>query len=320
MEARWQNKQYRRRLEDWATAETEEDLSFEVLKNTDMSFLLRGRSKDRTYFVKAVNEAAAFEAALTELIAQGFPGETVDLIAVNRRENWLLMHELPGVLLREAPDREHYQACLRHYADFQRRTIPLVPELLASGVPDRRMPVVRQEIANHLESLCATGLEADETEAILALKEELLQMCDEMEGSLPDAIDHGDLHSGNIYIDHGRCRLFDWGDASVTHPFLSTRVFWNSLFELLEDDTEENWMHEIERFRPIYLEAWKGYASDATLARQLLLAEQIGCVYRALSWHLYITPHRADRKESYDKPAQWLRLLLDHRKLLKEEP
>jgi len=319
VEAAWKNKQYRQRLKDWVTTETGEELSFEKLKDTDMSFLLKACSKDSTYFVKAVNEAAAFEPALTALIAQGFPGETVDLIAVNRSENWLVMHELPGSLLREMPMREHYHSCLRHYADFQRRTIPLVPELLALGVPDRRMPVIKQEIVDHLEALCETGLDTEETASILAMKEELLDMCDEMTGVLPDTLEHGDLHSGNIYLERDRCRLFDWGDASVSHPFLSTRVFWNSLFELLEQDTDENWMREIASFRPVYLEAWESYASEATLVRQLRLAEQIGCVYRALSWHLYITPYRADRKESYDKPAQWLRLLLDHRKLIEEE-
>jgi len=54
------------------------------------------------------------------------------------------------------------------------------------------------------------------------------------------------------------------------------------------------------------------------LKRQLLLAEQVGCVYRALSWHLYITPYRTNKEESFNKPAQWLKLLLDHRRLSKD--
>ncbi|AQQ52325.1 hypothetical protein [Planococcus lenghuensis] len=76
----------------------------------------------------------------------------------------------------------------------------------------------------------------------------------------------------NAVTAEGMRRLFDWGDAAITHPFLIVRVFWNSL------------------------------------------AEQIGCLYRAFGWHLYINPHREDRIDSFKRPAQWLQLLLDHRK------
>ena len=96
---------------------------------------------------------------------------------------------------------------------------------------------------------------------------------------------------------------------------LSIRVFWNSLFELNEEGTEENWMMKISEFRPAYLDMWKDYGPNNVLKRQLYLAEQVGCVYRALSWYLYITPYRIDKEESFDNPAQWLKLLLDHRKL-----
>lgn len=139
-------------------------------------------------------------------------------------------------------------------------------------------------------------------------------MCEEMVGIFPDTLDHGDLHSGNVFVEDNSFRFFDWGDASITHPFLSIRVFWNSLYELLEEDTDENWMMKISEFRPTYLDMWKDYAPLNVLKRQLFLAEQVGCVYRALSWYLYITPYRTDKDESYNKPAQWLKLLLFHRR------
>ncbi|HET7580514.1 MAG TPA: phosphotransferase, partial [Bacillales bacterium] len=269
-----------------------------------------------TVYLKTVNDAAKFEAALTAFLAREFPEITVEPLAVDLEKNWMLMRELPGRSLRDCKTMEAYTSFIRSYAEFQQQTISLTEKLLSLGTMDRRLPVLKLEIQEHLEALCTTGLNEEETAEILALKPELLDMCDEMTGVLPDTLDHGDLHSANVFVQRGKFRIFDWGDASVTHPFLSVRVFWNSLGELLEEDTDEKWMRKISEFRPVYLEKWREFAPADVLAHQLYLAEQVGCVYRALSWYLYITPYRVDQEESYNKPSQWLQLLLDHRKLL----
>lgn len=303
----------------WASSVIGEEITFEIVKSTDMSIVLKGITDTGTAYLKSVNEAAQFEAGLTAFIAHEFTGRTVELLAIEDHENWILMRELPGKSLREVATMDAYTSFISSYADFQKETIPKKSELLSLGVIDRRLPVLRQEIEEHLEALCGTGLDKEETDKILALKPELLSACYKMLGVLPDALDHGDLHSGNVFVEGETYRFFDWGDASVTHPFLSVRVFWNALFELLEEDTDENWMKKMAEFRPFYLDRWKDYAPADVLERQLYLAEQVGCVYRALSWHLYITPFRLDKEYSFNKPAQWLQLLLDHRSFFKTE-
>lgn len=316
-EPNWSNEAYKKEMLKWASSVIDEEVTFEEVKNTDMSIVLKGTTGTGTVYLKSVNEAAHFEAGLTAFIAHEFTGRTVDLLAIENQNNWVLMRELPGKSLREVKTMDAYTLCISSYADFQKETIPKNSQLLSLGVTDRRLPVLKKEIDEHLEAMCGTGLNEEETAKILALKSELLSACDEMLGVLPDALDHGDLHSGNVFVEGETYRFFDWGDASITHPFLSVRVFWNSLFELLEEDTDENWMKKIAEFRPVYLDRWKNFASPDVLERQLYLAEQVGCVYRALSWHLYITPYRLDKEDSYNKPAQWLQLLLDHRSLLK---
>jgi hypothetical protein len=313
---KWRDVQYIQIMIEWATRVLGQVMAFEEVKNTDMSIVLKAKSDSGMVYLKTVNEAAQFETPLTAFIASEFPGITTELVAVDIEKNWMLMRELPGQSLREIKTMDAYSSFISSYAVFQQQTIPMKDKLLSLGVIDRRLSVLKKEIEEHLEALCETGLNKEEKTAIVELKPELLAMCDEMMGVFPDTLDHGDLHSGNAYVEDENYRFFDWGDASITHPFLSVRVFWNSLYELNEQNTDENWIKKIAEFRPIYLAMWEDYAPANVLKRQLYLAEQVGCVYRALSWHLYINPYRVDKEDSFNKPAQWLQLLLDHRKSL----
>ena len=303
---------------EWANQELGSEINYEEIKNTDTSIVLEGIYEGDSVYLKSANQAAFFESHLTAYLSKNFPNTTVELLAVNHKSNWIVMKKLPGVLLRTTKSMKAYELMIRNYTILQRQVMPNVNEVLSLGVIDRRLPILWKEIDDNLELLCATGLDEEDTLKILSIKSELLSMCEEMVGVFPDTLEHGDLHSGNVFIEDNSFRFFDWGDASITHPFLSIRVFWNSLFELLEEDTDENWMRKISEFRPAYLDMWKDYAPISILKRQLLLAEQVGCVYRALSWHLYITPYRTNKEESFNKPAQWLKLLLDHRRLSKD--
>lgn len=289
-------------------------LETRVIKASDTSAVVEATVGRELYYFKASNEASRFEAALSSFLSSRWADRTVGVAAADEAENFMILQPLPGQCLRSLPDPGRYGLALSDYCGLQRETMAFADPMLALGVPDRRMRVLKREIDRHLEALCSTGLDEEKTRLVMDLKGELLAMCDELDGSLPDALEHGDLHSANIFVDGKRSVFFDWGDASVSHPFMSVRVFWNSLFELNEPDTDEAWFVRIEQFRPGYLSAWRDFGTHATLKRLLALAEELACAYRALSWHLYITPFRVNKADSYGKPAQWLNLLLDHRK------
>lgn len=99
----------------------------------------------------------------------------------------------------------------------------------------------------------------------------------------------------------------------MTHPFFSVRVFWNALFDLLPYDDDQLWMRKIEEMRTVYLAEWAHVAPPDVLERHIRIAEELGCVYRAISWHAYVTDKRRDKQDSSNKPAQWLNLLLEFR-------
>src|SRR6185503_12691682 len=41
---------------------------------------------------------------------------------------------------------------------------------------------------------------------------------------IEDTVQHDDLHHGNVLVHDGRAVVFDWGDACVSHPFLTLAV------------------------------------------------------------------------------------------------
>src|SRR5205085_8206388 len=64
-------------------------------------------------------------------------------------------------------------------------------------------------------------------------------------------VQHDDLHDANVLVREGQALVFDWGDASLAHPFLSLGV-------LLEFSAERAGVATghpaILRLRDIYLE------------------------------------------------------------------
>lgn len=305
----------------WITKITQEKAirtngSPEKVKESDLCIILRIPTEEGDLYFKAVGPSAVFEASLSEHLNSHHEGKTVEIIDIEPEKGWLLMKDIKGKSLRELKDKSLWKRAISEYGRLQVKETSNIEALLSVGVTDRRMNVLKAEINKHLEGMCDTGLNEEETVKIMALKPELLKMCDEMEGVIPYSIEHGDLHSANIRLVDDEIIFFDWGDATVTHPFFSTRVFWHSLDELIASESE--WINMVNEFKPHYLEQWAKFAPMEELERLLLISDQLSCVYRGLSWYLYITPSREDVEDSYKKPAQWLQVLLEHRALLSQ--
>ncbi|WP_214891491.1 aminoglycoside phosphotransferase family protein [Exiguobacterium sp. s142] len=311
----WRDESYREQFEHWLDGHVP-GVTWRVVKDTDLTYLMYGEYGADRYYAKAVTAISGGEAELSMHLAERHPGLVPEVIAIAATRNWLLMRDIGGDALREYPKHSRYKAAVRQYAKLQRKEANYMDTLLAYGIPDRRPARLKEEIRTYLPELC-TGLDRDKAEAVLALQDELLTMCDELATGLPMSLEHGDLHGGNIFWREQKDDLciLDWGDATVTHPFFSVRVFWNALYDLLPEDDEVAWYEQIQKMRTVYLAEWEGVAPRDVLWRHLLIAEELGCVYRALSWHVYVTNYRYDPSESADKPAQWLNLFLEYRDL-----
>jgi hypothetical protein len=288
--------------------------SIEQVKVSDLSIILRVPIVNGVLYFKGTGPASRYESKLSQHLDTIHQGKTVNILDINEKEGWLLMWELGGGSLRQIRDKHVWKTAINEYANLQVTEIYYIDTLISLGLPDRRLHILKNDIEKHLTGMCATGLDEETTVKVMALKPELLKMCDEMEGIVPYSIDHGDLHSANIHLVGDEIVFFDWGDATITHPFFSTRVFWHSLDDLVASESE--WLDMVNEFRPHYIEPWTRFAPIHELERLLLLSDQLSCVYRALSWYLYITPSRENVDDSFRKPSQWLQVLLEHRELI----
>lgn len=310
----WQDKIQNWIKESTASIGIKRNGNAEQVKSSDLSFVQLIPSDIGPLYFKAVVKSAAYETKLSKHMGEVSRGKSAEIISIEENEGLILMRDIKGKPLREVKDKPLWQRAIEEYSMLQVQETENVDALITMGVPDRRMGVLKKEIDKHLEGMCATGLDEAKTSKIMALKPELLKMCETMKDIIPASIEHGDLHSANIRLVGNDLVFFDWGDAAVTHPFFSTRVFWNSLYELIEDECQ--WLSIVKEFRHHYLEPWTKYATMEELEKMLILSEQLSCVYRALSWYLYINPNRENQEESYNRPAQWLQVLLEHRELL----
>jgi len=92
-----------------------------------------------------------------------------------------------------------------------------------------------------------------------------------------------DLHDGNVFVDGDRLRVFDWGDASVAHPFVSLGMILATAAEGLALPRTDA---AIERVRDAYLEPFADLASPVALRAAAALAERVTPTVRILAWQL----------------------------------
>ncbi|MFS0861099.1 phosphotransferase [Fredinandcohnia sp. 179-A 10B2 NHS] len=311
--------EYIRKIEHWVTSEFAKlnkpvSSIYETIKSSGNEIVLRISAENEVYYFKSVGIAWAFECPLSNYLSVRHPGKTTTIVAVHPTEPWMLMKEVKGNLLRKTKDKKVWQRALQEYAELQVQEVKHAQKLIELGIPDRRIHILKEQIDHHLEDMFQTGLNEEETKTIMEIKPELLEMCEIMDSLIPPSLDHGDLHSANIYEQDGRSVFIDWGDASVTHPFFSTRIFWNSLDELIDNESE--WLDMTNEFRPYYLEPWTTFGTMKQLEEMLKVSDQLGCLHRGIGWHLYTLPFQ-NREEFKNRPAQWLQVLLEYRGLIR---
>ena len=284
------------------------------VKESDFCLIVRIPTNNGDLYLKENGFATKHEAALSKYLDGTLKGKTARIVASNESEGWFLMKDLKGQPLRKLKEKVLWQRAIQEYAELQIIQTNNVESLLALGVPDRRIPILKQEIEQYLLDMCRTGLSEEETKKVMSLQPEFFEMCDYLGAIVPASIEHGDLHSNNIRLVNENIAFFDWGDTSVSHPFFSTRIFWHALDALIK--VESDWLKVVEEFRPFYLEPWTKFAPMKELDRALRISDELACVQRALSWHLYLTPYSKNKVEFAARPAQWLRLLMEHRTLV----
>jgi phosphotransferase family enzyme len=248
--------------EAWVRAFVEPTGPFDVVRERTWATTTRVPTARGDVWLKSSADTHAFEPRLVVSLASLRPDLLPRVLAADVDRGLLLMADAgtPFEALGNPP--ELWLKLLPRYAELQRGAQP------PAGLPDRRLarwPELFDELA-HSE----LPLEPAEVARVRAFAPRFGALCAELaDAGVPDTVQHDDLHHKNGFVDGDDLRIIDWGDSSLSHPFVSLVVTFRFLEELNGLRPGDPWFG---RLRDAYLEPWgdgldKAYERSVAAAR-----------------------------------------------------
>jgi hypothetical protein len=245
-------------------------------------------------YLKLCGPSQSFEPALTTLLART-AALVPEVIAIHPREPWMLLAD-GGAKLRDllsGPARlDAWAALMPRYADIQRAFLGREDAVLACGTPDHRLERVVRDLRvalddeRVLDATAATFGTADRAR-LRGLLPAIEAGCAELgSAGIGPSIQHDDLHDANVLSDGARTLIFDWGDACLTHPFLSLGVLLRAAADRAGLDGHDA---PILRLRAAYLEPWTDLLPGRALDELADLGARLSTLTRALAWYRVVT-------------------------------
>jgi aminoglycoside/choline kinase family phosphotransferase len=207
--------------------------------------------------------------------------------------------------IRPTQDVRPWEPVITRYAELQIGLAGHVSEILALGIPDHRLaalPALYVQLLNDEASLMIDqekGSTSAEFQQLQELTPRFGQICADLAAfGIPESLNHGDFHDGNILLKNGRITFFDWGDASVTHPFVSLRTFFVSIEIALKLD-DYAFTPEMAGLLERYLEPWQKFASGDALLAAYRISKPVAAIVKTLAWHQTISRLVGSLREEY---------------------
>jgi phosphotransferase family enzyme len=298
--------------------------AIEWVRESHWSIVLRTSTSGGFVYFKASSPCGRHEAGVMSELARDWSDRVPAPLAVDETRGWMVLGDHGRTLAEASDGRDDLEVWLRllpRYAEMQIASCFHVARWERLGVPDRRLALLPRLLADLLRDEAALalgwpgGLAREEHAMLRALVPEFGRCCREL-GAVTHstALDHGDLHAGNVLRDEGGDRFFDWGDASLTHPFASLLPVCEML---VTDYCSGEGRGRIARLRDAYLEPWSKVSSAPSLRAHFAAALWVAHVGRALSWsHALRDAGPVARLQWGPLVARWLRLWLKRRQLL----
>lgn len=309
----WHNPDWQKQAHAWIRAEAKRN-SIQLTGEIEQphayawSTVMRVPTDEGTIFFKATAAETVYESALTQKLAGWYPDCMPELIAVDIARGWMLMRDGGEPLrasIRPTQDITPWQPVITRYAELQVGLAEHISEILALGIPDHRpaaLPPLYENLLADEASLMIDqekGLTSAEFEQIQNLTPRFKQICSDLTAfGIPDSLNHGDFHDGNVLLKNGRITFFDWGDASVAHPFVSLRTFFVSIENSLKLD-DYSFTPEMSELLDRYLEPWQKFASTDALLSAYRLSKPVASIAKALAWHQTISRLAGSLREEY---------------------
>jgi hypothetical protein len=208
---------------------------------------------------KRNNAGTRYEPGLARTLGALIPHQVLIPLAVDLDRGWMLLpdggHTLRS-LTEDTFDEARWTTLLGRYAELQRAVAPHAADLLALGVPDVRAQRLPELFAGLLDdAFVAANLSAEHLAALRGWQPRIEKLSARLAASgIAPSIQHDDLHTNNVFADaDGGLRFFDFGDASIAHPFGSMLVALRVVHHQTKIEHGDPLLH---RLRDAYLSAW----------------------------------------------------------------
>ncbi len=317
----WESDHFKNESGEWIAIQLEKlgvrlEGELDAFHVRDWSIAIHLPTDQGDLYFKAGADYQKYEASVVAILGRLAPQKVIVPLAVETAKGWMLLPDGGQHMRRYSggkPARPDWQTMLSNYAELQIELANHVEELLEAYLPDRRLELLPIEYERllaspNLHELFRVGGLPDEEVAWLHEKQALFA---EQVGKLcaikiPPSIDHGDLHDGNIFFDGETLRFFDWGDASLTHPFISLIVPLRVLGNYLGFEPENH--PDLEWARQAYFEPWANIYGEDAVTKTWELVLPIGYFQRAMTWfQVASASDAADHKEHAAAFVAWLR-------------
>jgi hypothetical protein len=231
-------------------------------------------------WAKEVPVRFAHEIAVTGLLADLDPGLVPPLIAADPAAGRLLTAHVDGPLLADVTEPAAWSATLARLAETQRVLAAERGRLVVAGVVSAPLDTLASEIPALLEDREllrvgeAGGMTETDWSTLRGHAAELQAACLGLAASgVPDSLDHGDLSAAQVIVGEMGPVIFDWSDATITHPFLALAAF----------DADESGTQA-------YLDAWQTRLSPSDALDAVRAARLVEPLHLARSFRDRILP------------------------------
>jgi hypothetical protein len=248
------------------------------------STVMRVPTERGPVWFKANHETLRQEAALVARLAARAPDRVPPLLAADLERGWMLMADAGERLRTVIPEERSLDRWLDALEATARIGLAFeddVEDLLALGVPDRRLPTLVDGYEALMDEIDAEPRFRAALPRVAELVEELAAY------GIRETIQHDDLHDGQVFVLDDRQLILDWGDACVSHPLFTLSVTLEGVIAWGLDDVENS--VDVAPFRDAYLAPYAERYPElgrAGLARATVPALRLGWACRAVNGHV----------------------------------
>ena len=268
------------------------DRGVEQLRSWERCSLFRVTTRDGDVYFKAVPPQWGHEPALTDYLSTRFPGRVPAPIAVDPGRGYLLMRDFGGGPVTGITDLAIWSEAYAELARMQKALVSDVEGLRRLGVPYQPPAEIQPRIGamirdeRRMRFGMGRGLSREGIDSLQQAEVLFAAACKRLaHGPIPLSLDHGDFWPGNIQSTPDGPILFDWSDATITHPFFSLVMAADEIDACFPEITGAG-----DTVVEAYLDEWTEYASPAELRAIFDDAMLIAPLYLSLMYRDHYLP------------------------------